>query len=40
LQLYELEILTQYALHRAFEPSSFAAGNPATRDGNGGLKIA
>lgn len=28
LQLYELEILTQYALHRAFEPSSFAAGNP------------
>ena len=28
LQLYELEILTQYAFHRAFEPSSFAAGNP------------
>src|SRR6266566_4132709 len=28
LQLYELEILTQYALHRAFEPPSFAAGNP------------
>jgi hypothetical protein len=28
LQLYELEILTQYALHRAFEPTSFAAGNP------------
>jgi hypothetical protein len=28
LQLYELEILTQFALHRAFEPSSFAAGNP------------
>ena len=28
LQLYELEILAQYALHRAFEPSSFAAGNP------------
>jgi hypothetical protein len=28
LQLYELEILTQYALHRAFEPSSFAAGSP------------
>jgi hypothetical protein len=27
LQLYELEILTQYALHRAFEPSSFAADN-------------
>lgn len=28
LQLYELEILAQYALHRAFEPSSFAAGSP------------
>jgi hypothetical protein len=28
LQLYELEILAQFALHRAFEPSSFAAGNP------------
>src|SRR5438552_1443354 len=28
LQLYELEILAQYPLHRAFEPSSFAAGNP------------
>src|SRR5689334_11491956 len=28
LQLYELEVLTQFALHRAFEPSSFAAGNP------------
>jgi hypothetical protein len=28
LQLYELEVLTQYALHRAFEPSSFAAGSP------------
>ena len=28
LQLYELEILAQYALHRSFEPSSFAAGNP------------
>jgi hypothetical protein len=28
LQLYELEILAQYALHRAFEPSSFAAGTP------------
>ena len=28
LQLYELEILAQYALHRAFEPSGFAAGSP------------
>jgi len=28
LQLYELEILAQYALDRAFEPPSFAAGNP------------
>ena len=28
LQLYELEILAQFALHRAFEPSSFAAGTP------------
>ena len=28
LQLYELEILAQFALHRAFEPSSFAAGSP------------
>src|SRR5260370_581479 len=28
LQLYELEVLTQYALHRAFEPPSFAAGSP------------
>ncbi len=28
LQLLELEILAQYALHRAFEPSSFAAGSP------------
>ena len=28
LQLYELEVLTQYALHRAFEPTSFAAGTP------------
>src|SRR5436853_1788762 len=28
LQLYELEILAQYALHRAFEPPSFAAGTP------------
>jgi hypothetical protein len=28
LQLYELEILAQYALHRAFEPPSFAAGSP------------
>jgi hypothetical protein len=28
LQLYELEILAQFALHRAFEPSGFAAGNP------------
>jgi len=28
LQLYELEILTQFALHRAFEPSGFAAGSP------------
>lgn len=28
LQLYELEVLAQYALHRAFEPSSFAAGSP------------
>ena len=28
LQLYELEILAQFALHRAFEPPSFAAGNP------------
>ena len=27
LQLYELEILTQFALHRAFEPSGFAAGS-------------
>jgi len=28
LQLYELEILAQFALHRAFEPSGFAAGGP------------
>ncbi len=28
LQLYELEVLTQFALHRAFEPSSLAAGSP------------
>ena len=28
LQLYELEILAQYALHRAFEPPRFAAGSP------------
>src|SRR5437667_4711157 len=28
LQVYELEVLAQYALHRAFEPPSFAAGNP------------
>ena len=28
LQLYELEILAQSALHRAFEPSGFAAGSP------------
>jgi len=28
LQLYELEILAQFALHRAFEPSGFAAGTP------------
>ena len=28
LQLYELEILAQFALHRAFEPPSFAAVNP------------
>jgi len=28
LQLYELEILAQYALHRAFEPPGFAAGTP------------
>jgi hypothetical protein len=28
LQLYELEILAQFALHRAFEPTSFAAGSP------------
>jgi len=28
LQVYELEILTQFALHRAFEPSGFAAGSP------------
>lgn len=28
LQLYELEVLAQYALHRAFEPSTFAAGSP------------
>jgi hypothetical protein len=28
LQLYELEVLTHYALHRAFEPSGFAAGSP------------
>ena len=28
LQLYELEILAQYALHRAFEPTSFVAGTP------------
>ena len=28
LQLYELEILAQFALHRAFEPSGFAAGSP------------
>ncbi len=27
LQLYELEVLAQYALHRAFEPPSFAADN-------------
>ncbi len=27
LQLYELEILAQFALHRAFEPPSFAADN-------------
>jgi hypothetical protein len=28
LQLYELEILAQFGLHRAFEPSGFAAGSP------------
>jgi len=28
LQLYELEILAQSSLHRAFEPTSFAAGTP------------
>jgi len=28
LQLYELEILAQFALHRAFEPSGFATGSP------------
>jgi hypothetical protein len=28
LQLYELEILAQFALYRAFEPSGFAAGSP------------
>ncbi len=28
LQLYELEVLAQFALHRAFEPSGFAAGSP------------
>src|SRR5260370_799949 len=28
LQLYELEILAQFGLHRAFEPSGFAAGIP------------
>jgi hypothetical protein len=28
LQLYELEILAQFALNRAFEPSGFAAGSP------------
>src|SRR5437588_1980848 len=28
LQLYELEILAQYALHRAFEATSFVAGTP------------
>jgi hypothetical protein len=28
LQLYELEILAQFGLHRAFEPSSCAAGTP------------
>jgi hypothetical protein len=28
LQLYELEVLAQYALHRAFEPPSLAAGSP------------
>jgi hypothetical protein len=27
LQLYELEVLAQYALHRAFEPPSFGADN-------------
>ncbi len=27
LQLYELEILTQYALHRAFEPASVSTGD-------------
>jgi hypothetical protein len=32
LQLYELEVLAQYALHRAFEPSSFAAGSPPPPD--------
>jgi len=28
VQLYGLEILAQFALHRAFEPSGFAAGSP------------
>jgi hypothetical protein len=30
LQLHELEILAQYALHRAFEPSDVSVGNQAT----------
>ncbi len=32
LQVYELEVLAQYALHRAFEPPSFAAGNPLSSE--------
>jgi len=32
LQLYELEILAQFGLHRAFEPSGFAAGSPLPPD--------
>ena len=27
LQLYELEVLAQYALHRAFEPTEAASGS-------------
>ena len=31
LQLYELEILAQYALHRAFEPVQVSVGMPVPR---------